>query len=820
MQIDSATATHGTVTVVAGLNGDQIHYESDPWFIGTDVVNYTLRDAGTGASYSSHVVLDSQGSNFEQDAATVTLLEAQGQVVTGNQAPAVQIDPSYSVGAGETLSSGNLLTTFADPVDQLVVRLLSGTTHGTLRLKYDGSFGYTPVDGFIGIDTFRYEAFDGLNATSATATIEVLSLPDLVEHRLREIGIGMLTYHDSRKLFPIANNSSYFDENGLPFISWRVHLLPYLGFESLYGQFHLDEPWDSPNNLPLLSEMPDIFRSPGDLGDSTTTRMQTFTGPDAPFGNRAIGTDQFGPKLSEFLDGDEHTILVVQSAADAAVLWTKPDDLVFDVSNPLAALGTIGDEDIRAVMADGQTISLLSTIDSDTFKALVTHRGGEIVDANSLRREYLESSSATESNRLYVLNRESTYLKQLALAALRYEDVAKALPVVGAASFDEQGHPYLSWRVHLLPFMGYKNLYDRFHIDEPWDSANNLPLLAEMPDLFRSAGDASDTTATRVQTFNGPDAPFGFRAAGLDQLGPTLSSIRDGTSNTILFVEAAADQAVPWTKPDDLEFDINDPLAGIDTSQGIRTVFFDSVQHDLRSDISESDFSALVTRNGREIVNPSELSIADIEPFKNIAQRKTDLKQIMLAMQNYNDMHKRFPANIADAAGTPLLSWRVLILPFIEQENLFYEFHLDEPWDSPHNLSLLEYMPDIYRSSGDPLDSTTTSVMHFTGPGAPFERQPTPISLGRASKTSPTGRRTRSQSWRRGPRLPSPGPSRSISRCMRTIPIARWASSAKNSSPLISTEASKRSQRCSPPALSRRGSLTTAAKSFPNRTRS
>ncbi len=261
-----------------------------------------------------------------------------------------------------------------------------------MRLNYDGTFEYTPVDGFIGADTFRYEAFDGLNTTTATATIDVLSLPDLADLRLREIGLGMLNYHSPVKRFPITSNSAYFDENGLPLLSWRVHLLPYLGLNSLYSQFHLDEPWDSPNNLPLLDQMPNAFRSPGDLAGSTTTRMQTFTGPDAPFGNREVGTDQIGPKPSEFTDGSSHTILVVQSAADMAVLWTKPDDLAFDVNDPLAALGTIGAEDIHAVMADGSTITLPSSIDAATFKALVTLRGGEIVDADTLRREYREEN--------------------------------------------------------------------------------------------------------------------------------------------------------------------------------------------------------------------------------------------------------------------------------------------------------------------------------------------------------------------------------------------------------------------------------------------
>ena len=66
-------------------------------------------------------------------------------------------------------------------------------------------------------------------------------------------------------------------------------------------------------------------------------------------------------------------------------------------------------------------------------------------------------------------------------------------------------------------------------------------------------------------------------------------------------------------------------------------------------------------------------------------------------MHNYHDVHKTFPpAYTVDKAGKPLLSWRVLILPYLEQEALYKEFHLDEPWDSEHNRALIDRMPPTY----------------------------------------------------------------------------------------------------------------------------
>jgi len=78
-----------------------------------------------------------------------------------------------------------------------------------------------------------------------------------------------------------------------------------------------------------------------------------------------------------------------------------------------------------------------------------------------------------------------------------------------------------------------------------------------------------------------------------------------------------------------------------------------------------------------------------------------NLKQIGLAMHNYHDWHKSFPpASSVDKSGKPLLSWRVLILPYLDQEALYKEFHLDEPWDGEHNRALIDRMPPTYRCPG------------------------------------------------------------------------------------------------------------------------
>jgi hypothetical protein len=94
-------------------------------------------------------------------------------------------------------------------------------------------------------------------------------------------------------------------------------------------------------------------------------------------------------------------------------------------------------------------------------------------------------------------------------------------------------------------------------------------------------------------------------------------------------------------------------------------------------------------------------------------------------MQHYADIHGRLPpAAVCGKDGQPLYSWRVAILPFLDQDELYEEFRRDEPWDSEHNLSLLARMPLNYRAPGRkasriPSDHTFCHV--FVGNGTAFE---------------------------------------------------------------------------------------------------
>jgi hypothetical protein len=102
------------------------------------------------------------------------------------------------------------------------------------------------------------------------------------------------------------------------------------------------------------------------------------------------------------------------------------------------------------------------------------------------------------------------------------------------------------------------------------------------------------------------------------------------------------------------------------------------------------------------------------------SQSTNNLKQIALAWHNYLDVNKTFPPTaLTSKDGKPLLSWRVAILPYLDQEALYKEFHLDEPWDSEHNKALIAKMPAVYRSPAQKAGAGKTTYLAPRGATGP-----------------------------------------------------------------------------------------------------
>jgi prepilin-type processing-associated H-X9-DG protein len=203
---------------------------------------------------------------------------------------------------------------------------------------------------------------------------------------MKQIGIALHNYHDTNGSFPPAIVRAGRDGSGKPLYSWRVLILPYLEQDGLYKSFKLDEPWDGPNNIQLLSRMPNVYKDPGDTSsDATLTHYQVLVGEQAGFGPQN-GPNRFGanrgPRVSAITDGTANTIMVVE--AETAVPWSSPADLVYQPNQPLPRFASLHGDGFNVLFFDGSSRFLKNSIREQTLRAMITPNGGEAFDPMEL----------------------------------------------------------------------------------------------------------------------------------------------------------------------------------------------------------------------------------------------------------------------------------------------------------------------------------------------------------------------------------------------------------------------------------------------------
>ncbi len=210
-------------------------------------------------------------------------------------------------------------------------------------------------------------------------------------------------------------------------------------------------------------------------------------------------------------------------------------------------------------------------------------------------------------------------LKQLAVGLHSFHDTHGVFPP--AAIRDDAGRPLLSWRVAILPFIELGSLYNEFRLQEPWDSEHNKKLIEKMPAVFSIGAPTGPASTTHYQAIVGPGTawegqprPPGAFLRG----GTSIPSFTDGTSNTILLVEAA--RPAIWTKPEELTFDGRQlPKLGGQFNGGYNVAMTDGAVRFLLDDIDPRLMRALLTRNGGETLPESVFGRSTFQSVEPVA---------------------------------------------------------------------------------------------------------------------------------------------------------------------------------------------------------
>ena len=195
-------------------------------------------------------------------------------------------------------------------------------------------------------------------------------------NNMKQLGLAIYNFAAAKKHFPSA---AIRDKDGKSMLSWRVAILPFIEQDTLYKEFHLDEPWDSEYNKPLIAKMPGVFRDPHE--DAGSTNSSYFM----PTGKGMFGGNEDGLRIKDIFDGTSKTIMLVEAKRN--IPWTKPEDIEID-ADPLKPLPELGGHLVPdifgAAFADGSVRILSKSLTTPQLHKLFTFAGNEAVENEEL----------------------------------------------------------------------------------------------------------------------------------------------------------------------------------------------------------------------------------------------------------------------------------------------------------------------------------------------------------------------------------------------------------------------------------------------------
>ncbi len=527
----------------------------------------------------------------------------------------------------------------------------------------------------------------------------------------QSIGQAMISFYDEHGYFP--------DEDGCGKskgkLSWRVHLLPYLERQELYEEFRLEEPWDSDHNKTLIEKMPEVFRVTG-------IKEPGRTSVHIPVGEGTLFSGTEPPTLDSITDSPESTILAVVADPGTADIWTKPGGLQTDMNDPVRSFA--GDSQaITVCMASGNTLTLNRSETPEYWRWLLRHTDGHW----TLPLRWFPRGSQIPPGLLIRFTEDIDPQKTLTgiLGSLQ----AAQQPVAGLTGYRINADSTAVFPDNrTLLISGADSLQLMLEPRaKPSELRQQLEKLLTTGELA-AVGDVSGIRAILRQPAS-DDQPATPHVIQQNQF--TLLLDATGSSPNLLELKVTFD----------------------DIDQADRFIqFINQTLEFLQQTPDEIEWHGALLRSGMlaatllkfleaptftrkdgvvSLTVPRPVSIntllAKLQPdLKNLAsefrspetpspqshqQAVADLAETFSTFHELNGFFPNWKQFKGSKAG---LSWRVHLLQVLDPD-LYIRFHMDEPWDSPHNKTLIPEMPTAFRTPAV-TEPGKTSLHVFLGP--------------------------------------------------------------------------------------------------------
>ncbi|MCO8121816.1 DUF1559 domain-containing protein [Stieleria sp. TO1_6] len=194
---------------------------------------------------------------------------------------------------------------------------------------------------------------------------------------IKKIAQALERYHQKEGIFPPPYKTV---DGGFKGLSWRVELLPYLGYETLYQKFDKSQPWNREPNQSLLELIPDEYVSPERF--DTKTNFQLPAHPTFTFGEGRTTSQR------RIEDGAENTILLLEVDDRDAVPWTSPEDYIpKNLLQMSQELGELRGDGTFACWANGWPTLLSNSVTDEQLRAAMTHETGDYMVASMIHRD-------------------------------------------------------------------------------------------------------------------------------------------------------------------------------------------------------------------------------------------------------------------------------------------------------------------------------------------------------------------------------------------------------------------------------------------------